>query len=56
MSIIKEGYNTEVVATIPINTALSDVIDLGAGAIVGIIMSAGWAAATERNCGAGNAL
>jgi len=45
MSIIKEGYSTEVVATIPVNTALSDVIDLGAGSIVGIIMPSGWTAA-----------
>ncbi len=45
MSVLQEGYNVGVVATIPISTALSDVIDLGAGTIVGIIMPSAWDAA-----------
>ena len=33
-------------ATIPINTALSDILDTGGGRVVGVIASAAWTAAT----------
>ena len=33
-------------ATIPINTALSDIVDTGGGKVVGVIASAAWDAAT----------
>ena len=33
-------------ATIPINTALSDIVDTGGGKVVGVIASAAWTAAT----------